>query len=229
MTFTVDASRARSGDTAISSAPSGNPAGTAPVTVAAFDVDGTLLSGDSLRPFLRFAGGWAWWVRALRAFPALALFAFGLTSRTQAKGALLRAVLGHLPQEALSRLADLFARRSLPGMIRREALARVHWHQAQHHHVVLVSASPELYLRPLAQTLGIPTVIGTRLAVSSGRVTGIHGLNCAGPEKVRRLFEYLPAAGMAELYAYGDSSGDHELLEVSTYPHFRTFSPQEKP
>ena len=62
------------------------------------------------------------------------------------------------------------------------------------HHIVLVSASFGVYLRPLAEALGIDGVVATELTVEDGRCTGaLDGGNCRGIEKVIRLHAYLDA------------------------------------
>ena len=91
------------------------------------------------------------------------------------------------------------------------------WHRAQGHHVVLVSASFGVYLRPLAEALGVDGVVATELTVEDGRCTGaLAGGNCRGIEKVVRLHAYLDehfgGREAVELWAYGDSPGDLELL-----------------
>jgi phosphatidylglycerophosphatase C len=55
----------------------------------------------------------------------------------------------------------------------------------------------------------------------NGRLTGrLVGANCRGAEKARRTREWLRANGLAgaELWAYGDSSGDDELLALADHP-----------
>jgi len=89
---------------------------------------------------------------------------------------------------------------------------------------VIVSASYESYVRVVAGALGDIAVVATRLEADEGRCTGrLDGANCRGPEKVRRLHAWLEAEGLARdeitLYAYGDSSGDRELLAWSDHPH----------
>ena len=60
----------------------------------------------------------------------------------------------------------------------------------------------------------------TTLGVDAdGILTGrLEGGNVRGPEKVRRVQEWL-GAGPVELWAYGDSGGDRELLALADHPH----------
>ena len=124
-------------------------------------------------------------------------------------------------------LGRTFAARVAAGRLRDDTVARLRWHQRQGHEVVLVSASFGAYLRPLAARLAgdgpAITVLATELAVEDGRATGelVDG-NCRGPEKWRRLERWLVEAhggrDEVELWAYGDSPGDHELLAAADRP-----------
>ncbi|HKA92353.1 MAG TPA: haloacid dehalogenase-like hydrolase, partial [Acidimicrobiia bacterium] len=69
------------------------------------------------------------------------------------------------------------------------------------------------YLDPIAAELGVSAVLATELAVGEdGRLTGeLAGPNVRGAEKVRRLDAWL-GDRPAVVWAYGDSSGDNELL-----------------
>ena len=60
------------------------------------------------------------------------------------------------------------------------------------------------------------------LVDSDGRYTGaMSGNNCRGPEKIARLRAWLSSSNLenAELWAYGDSAGDRELLSAAHH-HF---------
>ncbi|MGA1052242.1 MAG: haloacid dehalogenase-like hydrolase, partial [Ilumatobacteraceae bacterium] len=65
----------------------------------------------------------------------------------------------------------------------------------------------------------------TRLEIGGdGACTGrLDGPNCRGAEKVRRLTDWLESDGLGlgevTLWAYGDSSGDRELLAAAQHPH----------
>ena len=88
--------------------------------------------------------------------------------------------------------------------------------------MILASASLEPYVTPLGELLGVDDVVCTRLEQDpDGRLTGrLRGANCRGPEKARRVEEWLGQAELegAELWAYGDSASDDELLAAADHP-----------
>ncbi len=112
------------------------------------------------------------------------------------------------------------------GGLRGEVVESLRGHVDAGDTVVLVSASFEVYLRPLAELLGVHDVLAVRLEVdSNGVLTGrLDGPNCRGPEKVVRLHEWLDrnAGGRraVHLSAYGDSRGDRELLADADEAHW---------
>jgi phosphatidylglycerophosphatase C len=102
-------------------------------------------------------------------------------------------------------------------------LERLEWHLHQGHKVVIVSASPQLYVDVVARELGATGALGTRLAVDPhGKLTGNYlGQNCRGEEKMRRLSEWIEGRNydVAPLiYAYGNSRGDRAMLRAANYP-----------
>jgi len=127
-----------------------------------------------------------------------------------------------LEESVLAREGEAFARRVHEGWLRPDTVARLRRHRELGHRVVLVSASLEPYLTPLGALLGVDGVVCTRLELGrDGRATGKLGsANCRGPEKERRLRAWLEREGLAgaELWAYGDSAGDQELLGMAEHP-----------
>lgn len=194
-----------------------------PLGVAAFDFDGTLIANDSFVPFLvRLRGarklGWEF------SASCLSLLRAGgwKLDRDVSKADLVARLLAGYPADRLAEEGEAFglqlARRIRPHMSK-----RLDWHRDQGHRVLLVSASLQAYLEPLGRSLGLDAVLATRLEVGpDGRLTGrLEGVNCRGPEKEVRVREWLAgnANGAAvELWAYGDSTGDRELLAMADYP-----------
>lgn len=195
--------------------------------VAAFDVDGTLTRDDSVVPFLRrFAGHPAVLARAVRQLPTVAV-AVARRDRDRLRAAATRAVFTGVAHSAVAAEGSRYATEIVAGHLRADTTARLRWHVAEGHRVVLVSASYDAYLHGVAAALGAEAVLATRLAVRDGRCTGaLDGRNCRGPEKVARLDAWLAAAGLTrsdvELWAYGDSNGDRELLAAADHAVWAT-------
>jgi len=199
----------------------------APSTVlAVFDLDGTITTGDTLLPFLRFVSKGNFALRASRALSALARFALGLLARDAAKEAVLRAFLRGASRARLALLGESFAREGLPGMVRREAQERLAWHKARGHRCVLLTASPEVYVEPWARAAGFDDVLATRLQYDeSGRFTGrFDGGNCRGEEKLRRLEAAFGDLGGLKIFGYGDSPDDRPFLARCTDASYKPFA-----
>jgi phosphatidylglycerophosphatase C len=191
--------------------------------LALFDFDGTLTDRDTMLAFCRHVVGWPrflWGCVVLS--PMLTGFGLGLVANDVAKERMLRHFLGGRAREELATFAASFADR-VDGWLRVGALERVRWHLHEGHDVRLVSASLDVWLAPWAARHGL-ALICTEGAYRDGLFTG--GLatpNCHGPEKVRRVEGALRLADYERVYAYGDSSGDREMLAIAHEPSYRPF------
>ncbi len=197
----------------------------APVTptqpvVAAFDLDGTLTRRDSVGPFLARVAGWRLVAAVLRRPRTLAR---GLVRRDHdLLKALVCSSLAGVDEERIRSEGAAFAQTIVESRLRTDTAARLRRHQELGHAVVLVSASLEPYVEPLGDLLAVDDVLCTQLAIGSdGRLTGeLRGPNCRGPEKERRLREWLHGREIDApiLWAYGDSAGDDALLAMADHP-----------
>lgn len=195
-------------------------------TAAAFDFDHTMTDRDSLLAFLFYSTSiWKTCYHLAVLGPSFISFLSDRLSRQNMKEKILTRFLGGLSFEEVQILGQKFANSHLDHYLKPKALQRLHWHQAQGHRCVLVSAGLEFYLAPWAERHGFEAVIASQLELTpAGKITGrLAGLNCWGPEKKRRLLAYLGPKKNYGLYVYGDSRGDQELLELSDHPFYRTF------
>jgi phosphatidylglycerophosphatase C len=186
--------------------------------VAAFDFDGTLARRDTLVPFLRHACGTP---RVVAATARAAL-------RARDRDSLKVGAIGHLFRGRTAADVDALGRAYVPRLVellRPEMVERVRWHRAEGHAVVIVSASLGVYLRPLADRLRLDAALAVELVMGAdGVLTGavVGDLNTRGPEKVARLRVWTAQRFGAdvpfELWAYGDSAGDEELLALADHP-----------
>jgi HAD superfamily hydrolase (TIGR01490 family) len=186
--------------------------------VAAFDFDGTLVAGDSLPRFLALLLGRTGFSRALsQAGPAM-LAGYWRSGRDGSKAALLQRSLAGLPLDRVVEVGEAFGA-TLVDRIRPLMAKRLAWHEEQGHRRVLVSASLAVYLEPFGRQAGFDDVIATRLETGAGGLlTGrMDGPNVRARQKALLLTGIL-GPGPVEIWAYGDSAGDREMLEMADYP-----------
>lgn len=91
--------------------------------------------------------------------------------------------------------------------------------------LVIVSASPEEVVAPFAARLGADDLIATKLDFDGqGRARGgFDGENCRGHEKVLRLQARF-GEDVRLAAAYGDTSGDREMLALAETKGYRVFT-----
>jgi len=191
------------------------------VVVAAFDVDNTLTVRDCVVPFMQKVAGPIRFVTACLSRP---IFLGGLVlrrDRDAIKAHFVEKIFSGRNFDNVNEIGIQFASDVVSSWMRSDVAERMRWHQEQGHVVVLVSASLEPYLEPFGDLCEVDAVLCTRLEESEGVFTGkLLGRNCRGDEKVRRLHEWMKSAGVpldALVYAYGDSRGDHALLEAAEH------------
>ena len=189
-----------------------------PVAVAAFDVDHTLTVKDCVVPFLREVAGWRWYANLLLRIIPLGV-AIARRDRDSVKVVVTAAAVKGRSIGSVDEMASRFATRAFPTWLRQDTVRRLEWHRSQGHRIVLVSASYRSYLEHLARLLGCDAVLSTEIEVdSAGRCTGrLKGANCRGPEKATRLTAWMRSQGFdrARVWAYGDSTGDDQMLSMA--------------
>lgn len=193
--------------------------------LAVFDFDGTLTDRHTFWRYMRFIHGPArFWLAMIPLLPKMAGVLLGLVPLMTARQAFIERYLKGLTVEQEREHARLFITEHLSQWLRPEALRRLKWHQAQGHVTALVSNSPENYLLPWGNLVGFDHVCGTRLATDKRGLNGaIDGRNCVEREKVTRLRACVGDLAHYDIYAYGDSSGDRDLLDVATFPFYRNW------
>jgi phosphoserine phosphatase len=170
-----------------------------------YDFDGTLFRGDST---------FAFWMYCLRKKPCL------LRRVPRQLWGLLRVATGRWNMtrgkgEFLCYFQDIdvaeMARRFWADPATQKRL--VDWFQPQRDQLpsVIASASPEITLAPIAQSLGARHLIGTRVDPKTGLLLG---KNCKGEEKVARLRELMPGFQIRAMYT-DDAKADAPLLALA--------------
>ncbi len=186
--------------------------------LAMFDFDGTMVKGDSILPYLRYA-----WQQGALPFSQYVLsgmytvpYFFKRITDEQMKSQALT-FLHTLPASQQKELDEGFVKNKLLPRVYADALQTWQTHKKNGLHMLLVSASTENYMRYVADALGADALLCTPLKPQLAPSD-----NCKGEEKPRRIHAYLERAGIeadfAASYAYGDSKSDLPMLRLCGHP-----------
>jgi phosphatidylglycerophosphatase C len=136
-------------------------------------------------------------------------FLLRLIDRGELKAAVIRLLFGGMPRTAIDEFAERYARQVLDAGMLREAVAALHSHLAAGDHVVLLSASPNLYVPRIGALLGVHETHCTRIRWSGDRLDGrLEGKNRRDAEKLRVLEQLRAAHPGLPAIAYGNSAPD---------------------
>jgi HAD superfamily hydrolase (TIGR01490 family) len=195
--------------------------------IAFFDFDGTITTKDTLLEFIKHSKGIArFYLGFLLNSPWLIAYKAKLISNQKAKERVLRFFFRHTPLDQFEKYCETFSRTILPTLIRPKALVEITKLKAAGASVVIVSASPENWIRGWAGSNEV-TLLATRLETTTDnppRLTGkIVDANCHGDEKVRRIKEAYSLDDYREVYTYGDTGGDRPMLRLGTASFYKPF------
>ncbi|HFU76671.1 MAG TPA: haloacid dehalogenase-like hydrolase [Arcobacter sp.] len=192
--------------------------------IAFFDFDGTIIRGDSLIEFIKFVvGDFNYYKGLFFLSPMLILYRFKLIKNDVAKERLLSYYFRGYTFDEFQKLGNQFSLNEIDRLVYEDALKRFLWHQENGDEVVIVSASIECWLQAWCKKNGID-LISTKLATYNNVLTGkFSGKNCYGKEKKNRVLEQYTLDNYDEIYVYGDSKGDRELLTLATKSFYRYF------
>jgi phosphatidylglycerophosphatase C len=199
--------------------------------LAIFDLDGTITRRDTLVPFIAgflWRHPWRLW-RWLPCLVPLFRYAAGPRDRGALKSSVIRWTLGAVTNANLTAWAVRYTRRLLQEGLYAEALECISAHRRNHDHLVLLSASPDLYAPEIAQALGFDACICTEvLWRGDGRLDGaLASANRRGAEKARCVGMLLAEQQPLLSYAYGNSPADLEHLRMVSAGTYVNGSPAE--
>lgn len=196
---------------AIEAAPPG------PGTVAAFDLDGTLISGYSASVVYRDR------LRRFDISVAELLRTTGAALDTRLRGADVGRLMQIGVQSLAGRMDDemqewgqrLF-RQEIAGMIYPEARGLLAAHRRAGHRIVMATSATPYQALSVADDLDIEDVLCSRLEIRDGMITGLlESPPLWGPAKAAALREHVEGLGLrlADAFAYSNGAEDVPMLE----------------
>jgi HAD superfamily hydrolase (TIGR01490 family) len=194
--------------------------------LALFDLDHTLLAGDSDYEWGQFLVDRG--IIAREEYEAqnaefYEQYKAGTLDIHEFLGFALRPLAAHAPEELERWHAEFMAARILP-MIGARARALVRRHLDSGDLCAVVTATNSFVTAPIAREFGVAHLVATEPERMAGRFTGrVAGTPCFRGGKIERVEAWLARAGrrladFAESTFYSDSHNDLPLLERVTHP-----------
>jgi putative phosphoserine phosphatase/1-acylglycerol-3-phosphate O-acyltransferase len=190
--------------------------------IAFFDVDGTLLRGNSGKSLVK--AGFTMGLIGKRDFLMALFYSLLLKLKLRKPGRVMTMLarwLSGLSEERIGRFAEVVFQNYLAPAIRPEIYEEVRRHKEQRARVVILSSAVHFICEPLAKHMGLDDVICSELEIVDGVYTGrFSGELCYGKEKFNRLKAYCDKTGSSpdEAFYYGDCFSDFHALEAVGYP-----------
>lgn len=190
-----------------------------PQTLALFDFDGTLYPDDSFTGFIFHALSKRHILkRGIRILPWIQAYYLKLYPAHAMRPKIYASMFKNSNAIDIQQLAQDYAEQ-LVFKLNPKLFEQLRMHQQLGHQVVLVSASIDLYLKPICDYLKID-LICSETDIQNDYLTGMYRTaDCSKEQKKIRVMKKYPLENFTEIYAYGNSEEDEEMLSLADYAY----------
>lgn len=185
--------------------------------IAVFDLDGTITRRDTLVPYiLGFCLRHPWRFPRLLVMPwHVLLYLFAGRNRGKLKQALLVAAFKGVSRAQIKRWNERFVPRLLQRQVQPGARAQIEAHRANGDYLILMSASPDLYVPDIARALEMNETICTGVRWDGMRLNGeLTTPNRRGAEKLRCVEMLRRRHPGCKIAGYGNAGSDLVHLQA---------------
>lgn len=185
------------------------------VNLALFDFDGTLCTRDSFTHFIFYALSKRHIVRqGIKILPWIQAYYLKLYPAPSMRIKLFDSMFRDTPLPPIQQLAKEYAQQ-LMNHLDPKLYAQLKQHQLRGDKVVIVSASIDLYLKPLADLLDVE-LICTEVDIRNQIITGTYTTpDCSSEQKKQRVLRQYNLDHFELVYAYGNSHEDLDMMSLA--------------
>ena len=188
-----------------------------------FDFDGTLTYKDTMFLYLKFYNSMKFYVQFVKHIPLFVLLKLKLADAEKVKKSFISSILKGESRTKIEKKSQSFFEKYQDEIFRVNALEFINNIDRTQTESYIVSASLDIWAKPFAEKLEMK-LLSTRAEFKNDIFTGnFIGKNCNGPEKVKRIIETVNERKFDKIIAFGDTSGDREMLSWADESHFEFF------
>ena len=187
------------------------------------DFDGTLTYKDTMFLYLKFYNSMKFYVQFVKHIPLFVLLKLKLADAEKVKKSFISSILKGESRTKIEKKSQSFFEKYQDEIFRVNALEFINNIDRTQTESYIVSASLDIWVKPFAEKLEMK-LLSTRAEFKNDIFTGnFIGKNCNGPEKVKRIIETVNERKFDKIIAFGDTSGDREMLSWVDESHFEFF------
>ena len=188
-----------------------------------FDFDGTLTYKDTMFLYLKFYNSTKFYVQFLKHIPLFVLLKLKLADAEKVKKSFISSILKGESRAKIDKKAQSFFEKYERDIFRKNALEFIKNIDRTQTECYIVSASLDIWVKPFAEKLNIK-FLATQAEFENDVFTGkFVGKNCNGSEKVNRITEAVQGKKFDKTIAFGDTSGDREMMAWADESQFEFF------
>lgn len=188
-----------------------------------FDFDGTLTYKDTMFLYLEFYNSSKFKLQFVKHIPLFALLKFNLLDAEKVKKSFISSILKGQSKQKIEKKSQDFFEKYYPTVFRENALDFIKNIDHSQTDCYIVSASLDIWVKPFAEKFDMK-LLATQAEFKNDIFTGnFLGKNCNGAEKVNRIKEAVANIKYDKTIAFGDTSGDKEMLDWANEGQFKFF------
>lgn len=193
--------------------------------LAIFDIDYTITRKETLMEFFKYLVSKD--IKNMKFLPRALysglMYGVKVYDERRVKECFLK-FIENIDEAELAKLTKSFYDERISKILYKDAVEMIKKLKKEGYMVILISASPEFYVKEFYAIKEVDLIIGTKFTFKDGKfIRKMHGNNCKGEEKVRRLNEVLKEKNIKvdfkNSYMFSDSLSDKPLLDLVGNPY----------
>ena len=193
--------------------------------LAIFDIDYTITRKETLMEFFKYLVSKD--IKNIKFLPRALysglMYGVKVYDERRVKECFLK-FIENIDEAELAKLTKSFYDERISKILYKDAVDMIKKLKKEGYMVILISASPEFYVKEFYAIKEVDLIIGTKFTFEGGKfVRKMDGNNCKGEEKVRRLNEFLKEKNIKvdfkNSYMFSDSLSDKPLLDLVGNPY----------
>ena len=188
-----------------------------------FDFDGTITKKDTMFSFLKFYNKRKFYLNFMKHLPFFIILKLNLAEAERVKKNFVSSILKGEKEKNIQQKAASFFEENYPSILREKALNFIQNIDRNNSECYLVTASLDIWVKPFSEKLNLK-LLSTQAKFEHGIYIGEFATkNCNGIEKVNRIKEVIKKQSFNKIIAFGDTSGDKEMLVWADEGHYKFF------